>query len=131
MENAVLTLETKKDPTTAGAALRDAIMSRGFGVVAVHDLRETMAKKGVDLGRACDIYEVCNPHQAKQVLDSDMSISSALPCRISVYEEDGKTRLSTILPSLLLSVFGREDLATVAEEVSVVIQDSLHEVVNG
>jgi uncharacterized protein (DUF302 family) len=50
-----------------------------------------MAGKGVELARECLIFEVCQPRQAKKVLDQDMSLSTALPCRISLYEEGGKT----------------------------------------
>ena len=50
-----------------------------------------MAKKGVEFAHECLIFEVCQPQQAKKVLDENMSVSTALPCRISIYEEDGKT----------------------------------------
>jgi Domain of unknown function DUF302 len=30
---------------------------------------------------------VCNPHQTKKVLEANLEISTALPCRISVYQE--------------------------------------------
>jgi uncharacterized protein (DUF302 family) len=48
-----------------------------------------MAKKGVEFAQNCLINEVCQPQQAKKVLDQDMSISTALPSRISIYEEGG------------------------------------------
>ncbi len=41
----------------------------------------------------------------------------ALPCRISVYQEEEKTRIGMILPTALLVLFpGAADLKTVAEE---------------
>ena len=56
-----------------------------------------------------------------------MSISTALPCRISVYEEAGNTKLTTILPSVLLSAFGKPELSSVAEEVEAVMVESMRE----
>lgn len=50
----------------------------------VHNLKETTSKKGVGFARECLIFEVCQPQQAKKVLDENMSISTALPCRISI-----------------------------------------------
>jgi len=40
-----------------------------------------MAKKGVKFASECLIFEVCQPQQAKKVLDQNMSVSTALPCR--------------------------------------------------
>ena len=34
-----------------------------------------------------------------------MSVSTALPCRISIYEEGGKTVLATLKPTTLLAMF--------------------------
>jgi uncharacterized protein (DUF302 family) len=48
----------------------------------VHNLKETMAKKGVEFERECLIFKVCQPQQATKVLDQNMSFSTALPCRI-------------------------------------------------
>lgn len=102
--------------------LRESAAKHQFGVVAVHDLRQTMRNKGVEFSPAVMVYEVCNPHQAKKVLESDGSISSALPCRISVYETpQGTTQLATILPTAMLGMFGRQDLAEVAGEVEKVV----------
>ena len=74
-------------------------------------------KKGVAFARECLIFEVCQPQQAKKVLDENMSVSTALPCRISVYEEDGKTVLATLKPTTLLGMFQSPQLERVAQEV--------------
>ena len=125
--NAVITMSGKGSVEAVGAALEKAFTARSFGVIAVHDLHGIMAKKGVPLERACRVYEVCNPGQAKKVLDARMDISTALPCRISVYEEDGETRLTTIDPNILLGMFGAAELSEVAREVAEVMIASMHE----
>jgi len=65
----------------------------------------------------CRIVEVCNPKKAKSVLETDMSISNALPCRISIYTEGGKVKISTLKPTAILALFGRPELEPVAKEV--------------
>jgi uncharacterized protein (DUF302 family) len=97
--------------------LEKAVVNHQFGVMAVHNLRETMKKKGVQFERECRIFEVCNPHQAKRVLESNMQISTALPCRISVYAEEGKVKLATLKPTALISNFNVPELQPVAIEV--------------
>ncbi len=82
-------LESTKSVEQVGKALEEAVARYKFGVLQVHDLRASMAKKGVEFARECRIYEICNPYQAKRVLEQDMEISTALPCRIAVYTDRG------------------------------------------
>jgi uncharacterized protein (DUF302 family) len=110
-------LNTDKTVKEAAEALHIAVEAHHFGVMQVHDLRETMWKKGVEIAHECLIFEVCQPQQAKKVLDANMSISTALPCRISIYEEGGKTTLATLKPTTLLAMFNTPQLNDVAQEV--------------
>jgi uncharacterized protein (DUF302 family) len=86
-------LSTDKTVSEAAGALQVAVKANHFGVMQVHNLKETKAKNGVEFARECLVFGVCQPQQAKKVLDQNMSVSTALPCRISIYEEDGKTIL--------------------------------------
>ena len=110
-------LSTDKTVSETAAAVQAAVEANHFGVMQVHNLKETMAKKGVEFAHECLIFEVCQPQQAKKVLDENMSVSTALPCRISVYEENGKTVLATLKPTTLLAMFNVPQLQQVAQEV--------------
>jgi uncharacterized protein (DUF302 family) len=107
--------------------LQEAAARHRFGIIATHNLKETMKNKGVDFDGECVIYEVCNPHQAKKVLEADASISTALPCRISVYRAADGYRLATLLPTAVLGLFGRPELEPVAQEVESVIKAMMEE----
>lgn len=121
----LFTVKTKKQLPEIERDLKDAAARHQFGVLAVHDLRETMSNKGIQLGMDCRIYEVCNPAQAKKVLDANGAVSTALPCRISVYGSAGDYTLATLLPTALMQVFGNPDLGDVATEVEAVIRDMM------
>ncbi|MFC1597093.1 DUF302 domain-containing protein [Planctomycetota bacterium] len=97
--------------------LMKAAAENGFGVLGVHDLKEKMNAKGVPFDRECRIFEVCNPGKAKIVLEADMSISNALPCRISLYEDEDGVKVSTLKPTAVLGLFNRPELEPVAKEV--------------
>ena len=97
--------------------VEEATAANGFGVLGVHNLKEKMEAKGVDFGPECRILEVCNPKQAKAVLEANMAIANALPCRICVYEESGTVKVSTMRPTVLLRLFGTPELEPVAKEV--------------
>ena len=97
--------------------IEKAAADNKFGVLGVHNLKEKMVAKGVDFQVECLIVEVCNPVKAKSVLEANMEISTALPCRISVYEDAGKVKVATLKPTELLRLFGNPELAPVAREV--------------
>src|SRR5664280_1214317 len=124
-------LSTDKTVSEAAAALQAAVQPNHFSVMQVHNLKETMAKKGVEFARECLIFEVCQPQQAKKVLDQNMSVSTALPCRISIYEEGGKTILATLKPTILLAMFNAPQLEGVAQEVEHTIVKIMKEAASG
>lgn len=107
--------------------LQDSAARHQFGVIAIHDLRDMMKKKGVELQMECRMYEVCNPLQAKKVLDADGAISTALPCRISVYSSKGQNTLATMHPTEMIKAFPNPELEPVAREVEDVIVQMMHE----
>ncbi len=89
-----------------------------FGVLHTYDLQETLKKKGVDFPNECRILEICNPQQAKKVLAEDMALNMALPCRVSVYSDGGKTRIGMIRPTAMLkSLSDSPNLELIAKEV--------------
>lgn len=110
-------MESKKTIDQVCQDLEKAVVAHKFGVMTIHNLKETMNKKGVEFKRECRIFEVCNPQQAKKVLEREMELSTALPCRISVYTEGDKVKLATLEPTGLVSQFNIPDLQPIAKEV--------------
>lgn len=121
---------TEKTIEQAAKDLEEAVTRNKFGVLHIHDLKATMKKKGVDFPHECRIFEVCNPQQAKAVLTNDISLNMALPCRISVWEENGQVKIGTIKPVALLSVLSdAEELKSIAEEVENTIMKIIDEAI--
>jgi uncharacterized protein (DUF302 family) len=111
-------VDSAKSFEQASADLDAAVKRHGFGVLHVHDLGATLRGKGFDFPEQCRVFEVCNPGQAVKVLAADMRLNMALPCRISVYTEDGVTRIGLILPVQMLASLSRDpELLKVASEV--------------
>lgn len=94
----VITRSSALPLETIGERLATVSVSHKFGVLATHNLRERMISNGVPFDRECRVIEVCNPQQARDVLSQAIEISTALPRRISVYEERGRTILATNKP---------------------------------
>lgn len=114
---AIITRETTLPFEDVCARLPEIATRHKFGVLGTHDLKEKMVSKGVPFTRECRVFEVCNPHQAQVILQRSIQVSSALPCRISAYEENGRTTLATIKPAVLLGLYGSTGGEEVAREV--------------
>jgi hypothetical protein len=121
---------TDKTVSEASVALRAAVEANQFGVMQILNLQESMTRKGVEFDHECLIFEVCQPHQAKKVLDQNLSISTVLPCRISIYGQDGRTTLATLKPTTLLAMFHIPQLNEVAQEVEATLVKIIMEAVS-
>jgi uncharacterized protein (DUF302 family) len=111
-------VDSEKSFDQASADLETAVVRHGFGVLHVHDLGTTLRSKGIAFEEQCRVFEVCNPVQASKVLAADMRLNMALPCRISVFSERGRTKLGLIRPVDLLAGLSKDPaLAEVAREV--------------
>lgn len=109
---------TEKTFEQAASDLEVEVKNLGFGVLHVHDIGKTLRGKGVDFKENCKVFEVCNPKQAAKVLAIDMDLNMALPCRISVFTERGRTKIGLIKPAQMLAVLADDAaLQDVANEV--------------
>lgn len=122
MENIII-VESSKSVEEACAALEKAVAEHRFGILHVHNVRETLSKKGVPFDRDVRIFDVCNPQRAKQVLENNPLMAAALPCAISVFSEGGKTKFAFIRPTVILGLFGPAGPTSVAEEVERTVRD--------
>ncbi len=111
-------VETDKSFSQASTDLEAAVKHHGFGVLHIHDLGASLRSKGIAFDEECRVFEVCNPGQAAKVLSTDMRLNMALPCRISVFTEKGKTKIGLIKPVQMLSALSQDAaLVQVAKEV--------------
>lgn len=119
---------TDKTIDQAVADLEIVIPKYGFGILHIHDLKQTMKNKGIEFPNECKILEICNPYKAELVLKQDMNLNMALPCRISVYEDKGTIKIGTILPTFLLGILSDNiNLQVVAKEVEEISKNIINE----
>ncbi len=97
-EQSLRRLEFFRRLKTLGLSLEEI-----HGCLAVHDLGQTLRSKGLPFPEQCRIFEVCNPQQAAAVLSTTMALTMALPSRISVDTESGRTRIGMIRPEARLA----------------------------
>ncbi|MFC1754764.1 DUF302 domain-containing protein [Thermoproteota archaeon] len=128
--NAIYIIKSEKSISETGTALVTALKKRGFGVLIVHNFKETFSEKGISFDKECLVYEVCNPVQAKKILESDIRMSTSLPCRISIFSEGNTIKLATIRPSAIVTMFNNTGLSDSAQEVENIMIESMNEAVS-
>lgn len=123
----LITLETNKNLQEVRQKLEEVAKSKGFGVMAVHEVSNILQNKGVPINYSCVIVEVCSPKHASQVLSVDPYFSTAMPCRIALFEKDGKTVITTMSPIAMISIFNKPEVSNVAEEVERLMKEIIEE----
>ena len=121
-------VDTEKTVEQAANDLDAAVKNHKFGVLHIHDLGGTLRSKGIEFAEECKVFEVCNPVKAAEVLAIDMRLNMALPCRISVYTEDGQVKIGMIEPAAMLAALSDdEQLVTIAKDVEQTIITMIEE----
>ncbi len=103
------------------------VAENGFKVLYVHDVQKTLQDKGFEFP-GYKIIELCNARLAHAVLQADKNIGLMMPCKINVYERDGKRFLAGMLPTLISEFFPDVALGSAPAEVEQVIRKIIDEV---
>ena len=114
----LITTSTRRSVEELAERVPKACSEEKFGVLGTIDLRAKLREKGQPYDRACLVFEVCRPDVARQALEASPEVSTALPCRIAVFERtDGTRELATIRPRDLLGLVGAPGLEAAADDV--------------
>lgn len=97
--------------------LEESLKSEKFGVLWQFDIRDKLQEKGVEFDKPFTVLEVCNPHEAKRVLEEESLAGYFLPCKIVVYEESGQTKIGMPRPTALIAMLENQKLKKVAEDI--------------
>lgn len=107
---------------------RAELKKEGFGILTEIDVKATLKKKlDVDYGKYI-ILGACNPPFAYKALQAEKDIGLLLPCNVIVYEQDEKTFVSAILPSVAMSMIDNPKLAEIAAEVEMKLKKVIDQI---
>ena len=121
-------VESAKTFEQAAVDLENAVKAHQFGVLHIHDLGQTLRSKGFEFAEQCRVFEVCSPAQASKVLTVDINLNMALPCRISVFSENGVTKIGMIRPEPMLATLSQDArLRTIAQQVETSLQQMINQ----
>jgi uncharacterized protein (DUF302 family) len=94
----------------AGATVRDALRSEGFGVLTEIDVEATLREKLGD-GEADEvgptrILGACNPTLAHRAIMAERDVALLLPCNVVLREIDGRTEVTVADPAAMVEMAG-------------------------
>ena len=89
--------------------LEQSATDNKWGIPHRYDLRATLEGKGFHVD-SVNVFSLCKPEFANAILSSDdkQLVSAIMPCRLAVYEKDGKTYISMLNADLLSGFLGSE-----------------------
>lgn len=101
----------------AVAKTREELQKEGFGILTEIDVKATLRKKlDVDFDKYV-ILGACNPPFAYQALKAERDIGLLLPCNVIVYENEGQTFVSAIVPTVAMNMVENKNLEGIARQV--------------
>lgn len=103
------TVTTNTNIQTIKNEIAEKAKEMGFGILKEYPFKNILQDKGYPIERDITVYELCNPAAAQAVLSIYPEFSVYLPCRVSLYEENGKILLSTIEIDTMLNGFKVDD----------------------
>ncbi|MBI2668800.1 DUF302 domain-containing protein [Candidatus Woesearchaeota archaeon] len=116
-------VETTKRFDEAVVSVLKAIDKKGWALFQVYDVQERLAAKGFPLHKL-KIIEICNAKHAHQFLTKNPLVSLCLPCKINVFEKEGKVVICGMLPVILPQFFPEispEETKTAEQDVKEII----------
>lgn len=97
--------------------LREALLSKGFGVLTEIDVQATLQAKLNEDFYPYRILGVCNPAFAYRLLEVDPSLGVFLPCTIAIYDTGTGTKVQIQDPNQAVEADSPPELAKLAKQV--------------
>jgi uncharacterized protein (DUF302 family) len=89
--------------------LQELAPASGFSILHHYDFQTILEDKGFPIERKAWTFELCRASMASKILAYIPLFSVMMPCRISVYEEEGTTYIATMDMLPMLELFKEND----------------------
>lgn len=115
--NIVYEKKTDKTLEEALVTLKANLQEVNFGVLFELNFKDKLAEKGLELADDYFILEVCNPKEAKKMLDKNIQIGYVLPCKMVVRTEGANTYIGMTSAQALINLYEQPELMEFAKDI--------------
>jgi uncharacterized protein (DUF302 family) len=98
-----LKLESKQSIESIAGKVSEECEKHKFALLKTYVYHDIVKEKGFPIKRKVFIYEICQAKTAALMLTSNPEFSIFMPCKIVMYEIDGKTIISTMNMEIMLN----------------------------
>lgn len=103
-----------------------------MNLVGTLNVQKGLKARGIPSNRPYMIYEVCNLVLGAHILKSSPEFGAFAPCKIVLFEQDGRLKLLTYLPTYALRYFPPDAAsARVAKKLDVLIIKIMKQAASG
>ena len=95
-------LETVESIEKIAAKVQQECDKNKFALLHTYNYHEIVENKGFPIKRKVFIYEICQAKTASLMLTDHPNFSIFMPCKLAIYENNGKTIISTMDMSIML-----------------------------
>lgn len=106
-------------------SIKNSLAKNKFGVLWELNFKDKLKEKGLDFNKNFKVLEVCNPVQAKEVLDTNIEVGYFLPCKVVVYEKNNSVFVGMLRPTEIINMLDNNELTKIADDVEMVLKDAI------
>ena len=125
-EDFIYDVETEKKFDEAVVSVIKEVEKKGWSLFNVYDVKERLATKGFEQ-KPLKIIEICSGKYANQFLNKNKLISLCMPCKINVFEDNGKVRIIGMKPTMIPMLFpevSREEAEHAEKDIFEIINNA-------
>lgn len=91
----IFTHKTELDCETIEARIEDDAKAFGLMMKKHYPFSKNLPDNGFKINEHASVFELCKPSIAANLLNTQPELNVLMPCRISVYQKDGVSYVST------------------------------------
>ncbi|MEI6057459.1 MAG: DUF302 domain-containing protein [bacterium] len=115
------TVQSKRDFDSTAEGIINEIEKYGMRVLHIHDVRATLAQKGL-ASDSFKMIEFCKADYADTLLRIDPRIGVFLPCKISVYVREHTTHVSVLNFDHVVGLFSDKSTKDIFVDINTILR---------
>ncbi|MBS3092662.1 DUF302 domain-containing protein [Candidatus Pacearchaeota archaeon] len=126
IEDFAYIVETEKSFDEAIVSVLKEVEQKGWTLFQIYDVKERLAAKGFEQ-KPLKIIEICLGKYANNFLNKNRLISLCMPCKINIFEENGKVKIAGMKPTMISQFFpeiNKEETEEVEKYIKEIINNS-------